>query len=89
MTVKEFKSIISELPSEFDHFEVVLSRDPEGNGFESLYDVCSTCNGQIQYFDESSLELIQFNDDDFEDLDDYKNHVKIFNQLKPCIVFWP
>ena len=54
---------------------IVMSSDPEGNSFSTLYEV----DGEIGYFDEENREFIDTEDMQEEDYDKYTK----------SIVLWP
>lgn len=68
-------NLIKELQKIKGNPNIVLSSDPEGNSFSTLYQV----DGEINFFDEENREFM-----DTEDMDerDYDRYVK-------SIVLWP
>lgn len=90
MTVKEFKQIVSEIPESQDDWTVVISKDEEGNGFNEFRylskDDAHICS---RYFDEPSNELCSYIQDDYENWEEFEEHIKDYPHLKPCIVLWP
>ena len=90
MTVKELKQKVAEIPESQDEWTVVISKDEEGNGFSEFNCLSNDDNGICsQYFDEPSNELCQYNEDDYDNFEEFEEHVKEYSQLKPCIVLWP
>jgi hypothetical protein len=92
MTVKEFKKIIAELPDHTNDWEVVMSKDAEGNGFNKLsnngisFDDDDICT---QYFDENERDLFSHNEENYECFEEFLEIVMSDSNLKPCIVLWP
>lgn len=90
MTVKEFKTLVAEIPEFQDDWTVVVSMDEEGNGFSELSDMGRDEDDHCsQFFDAPSNELFCYNEDDFENFEEFEEQVKEYPHLKPCIVLWP
>jgi len=90
MTVKEFKKLVKSIPKSQDDWTVVISKDEEGNGFNEFYEISHDDDDRCsQYFDESERELRSYNEDDYESFEEFKEQVREYDHLKPCIVLWP
>jgi len=50
MKLKTLKKLLNELPAEFDNKEVIMSSDPEGNGYHGLGNVDTTCAKKEGYY---------------------------------------
>lgn len=91
MNIKDFKRLVANIPTEFDEFVVVMSSDPEGNSFEEMTDIdLHLISGKGgTYYDPHSNEIIRFNMEDYDDHDEFFQHIKNYEQLEPCVVLWP
>lgn len=81
MTVKQFKNMVSDIPTEFDNKIVVLQKDLEGNGFWE----CRGIDWNDVYFspednEVTGPELVE--EDEWEDIINESD-------LQPCIILYP
>ena len=91
MNVRDFKELIKHIPPEFDNFEVVMSKDPEGNSFHVFYELdYQQISGKSgKYYDPHSNEICSYNADDYNTEDEFFERVNSYDQLQPCIILWP
>ena len=91
MKISDFKRLVANIPDEFDDFTVVMSSDPEGNSFEEMTDIdLHLISGKSGiYYDPHSNEINCYNEDDYDDHDEFFEHINDYEQLEPCVVLWP
>ncbi len=85
MKLKELRAIIAKLPKKFDSCEIILQRDPEGNGYSPLEGVDeNVVKGQ----DDGDIFRMKYSASDNcmeeKDWEELKNNPK--NRV---IVLWP
>jgi len=81
MNVHQLRKILNGVPG---HLEVILSRDPEGNGFSPLDDVHTENCG----YDRENMDLVflELTDDLIEQGYD---HSDVQRSATPCVALWP
>lgn len=78
MNVKELKELLKDVP---DNYLVVASRDPEGNGFQIVYDV----NTENQVYDDGEIGFKKLT----PELKEQGYTKDDLCKGKNCIVIWP
>lgn len=98
MTVGQLKALLASMPDSFDDKIVVLSRDSEGNGFETLGEVAV---GWLRTSDDYEFRGFSPSDDDtweavenqatldYTTDEDTEEYVSLDEDDHPAICLWP